>query len=155
MVQVAAQQLARPCAQEGLPHRRLLHAAAASYDHRVADAGVGVEQFEAALDALLKALDELAADRDTVARRAEALRLQLRHDRTLSAIVGEEERPLIVELLRDASANLVEAFSQFQRAEARILHDEGLSMERIGSLFGVSRQRVADLLRRDRQAGTA
>ncbi|HET9691424.1 MAG TPA: helix-turn-helix domain-containing protein [Acidimicrobiales bacterium] len=114
----------------------------------MADQTSSIDRFEAALDALIKALDQLAADRELVAKRAEKLRGQLRSHGSLMELVGVEDQPLIVHLLRGASANLVDAFSQFQRAEAAILHSEGMSMERIGALFGVSRQRVADLLRR-------
>ncbi len=64
-----------------------------------------------------------------------------------SVIVPEEERPLIVERARANLFDLVEAAGRLQRAEAKALHDERLTMESIGALFGVTRQRVADFLR--------
>ncbi|HET9060069.1 MAG TPA: hypothetical protein VFN61_09130 [Acidimicrobiales bacterium] len=104
--------------------------------------------FAAALDDLLEALDEVAQRRKDVSRRAERLRRQVDSGRPLAEIVSAEDQPLIVETLREASAHFLEAFSRFQRAEAKALHEEGLSMEKIGRLFGLSRQRVAALLDR-------
>jgi len=55
-----------------------------------------------------------------------------------------------VELTRDNLATLVEAGSRLRRAEAHALHAEGMTMEQIAELFGVTRQRVSALLRSDR-----
>ncbi len=102
----------------------------------------------AALDQLQSALDEIVTARKTVTRRATKLRRQLEAKKSLTEIVSTEEVPLIVQTLRQTNAQLTEAFSRFQRAEAYLLYREGMSMERIGRLFGLSRQRVADLVRR-------
>jgi DNA-directed RNA polymerase sigma subunit (sigma70/sigma32) len=64
-----------------------------------------------------------------------------------SQIVSEEERPLIVELLTDSVRELDRAGVQVRRHEARALHREGMTMDGIAELFGVSRQRVSALLR--------
>ncbi|HLH47102.1 MAG TPA: helix-turn-helix domain-containing protein [Acidimicrobiales bacterium] len=103
---------------------------------------------EEALDGLLAAIEAVAADRRTVHRRANAIRRQLRAGRSLADIVPEEEQPLIVQAVRDSSIQLMESFARFQRAEAAALYADGMSMERIGTLFGVSRQRIAKLLGR-------
>ena len=55
--------------------------------------------------------------------------------------------PLVVELTRDNLAALIEAGSRLRKAEARALHAEGMTMEQIAELFGVTRQRVSALLR--------
>ena len=66
-------------------------------------------------------------------------------------IVDAEERPLVVESLSRVLDQLSVGGSKFRRAQAQALYAEGLSMERVASLFGVTRQRVSALLR-DRQA---
>ena len=66
-------------------------------------------------------------------------------------IVDLEERPLIVESLSRVLDQLSVGGSKFRRAQAQALYAEGLSMERVATLFGVTRQRVSALLR-DREA---
>jgi hypothetical protein len=66
-------------------------------------------------------------------------------------IVDAEERPLLVESLSRVLDQLSIGGSKFRRAQAQALYAEGLSMERVASLFGVTRQRVSALLR-DREA---
>lgn len=63
-------------------------------------------------------------------------------------IVTEEQRPLVVEMLTDVLDELSAAGAAFRRAEARALHNDGLSQEAIAKLFGVTRQRVSALLAR-------
>ena len=106
------------------------------------------------VDGMLQALDDLtAALRENTRRNGEVI---ARADKLRSArskgspwreLVSESERPLIVELLTQNMTALATAGSRLRRLEARVLHDEGLSMERIASLFGVSRQRISELLR--------
>ena len=104
-------------------------------------------------DELLVALDELvAALKDNNARNAEAIRRaeEIKRERALGKPWSEivtGDRPLIVELLTRNLEALTTAGSRLRRLEASALHDEGLSMERIGRLFGVTRQRISELLR--------
>ena len=67
--------------------------------------------------------------------------------RDYAAIVDAEERPLVVERLTEVLEELAVAGAAFRRAEARVLHEGGLSQEAIGELFGVTRQRVSALLK--------
>ena len=104
-------------------------------------------------DELLEALDNLVAGlrennlRNTEAiQRAEEIRRERAAGKQWSEIVTGEQ-PLIVELLTRNLQELTTAGSRLRRLEARALHDEGLSMERIGQLFGVTRQRISELLR--------
>lgn len=62
-------------------------------------------------------------------------------------IVSGEERPLVVESVTSVLDRLSAVGSRFRRAQAHALHGEGLSMERVAALFGVTRQRVSALLR--------
>jgi hypothetical protein len=104
--------------------------------------------------AFLTALIELegALDRSLdMTRRMQSritfLREQLNAGRALPEIVPAEEVPLLVQLLTE-SANLLHTFgTQVRRTEARALHREGMTMDEIARLFGVSRQRISALLR--------
>jgi len=62
-------------------------------------------------------------------------------------IVIAEERPLVVERITHVLDELGEAGGRFRRAEAVALQQEGVSLNRIGQLFGVSRQRASVLVR--------
>jgi hypothetical protein len=111
---------------------------------------VSSENDDAVLDAinhLVTVLDEIGQHRDRIAERARHISGRRAKQVPYSVIVPEEVRPLIVERARESLNDLVEAAGRLQRAEARALYDEGLTMEAIGSLFGITRQRVADLLR--------
>lgn len=108
-----------------------------------------------------RALDDVIAAIGTTQRlleqalaRAEALREERRSGAGYREIVSAEPRPLLVEILSDSVLALVEAGSRFRRAEARALHDEGMTMESIAVLFGVTRQRISHLLRSARAAVT-
>ena len=105
-----------------------------------------------ALDGLLHALRNNRARIEATLARAERIREQREAGLSYREIESGEQRPLIVELTRDNLAALVEAGSRLRRAEARALHAEGMTMEQIAELFGVSRQRVSALLRSDRGA---
>lgn len=105
-------------------------------------------------DAVLKALDDvITALRENnernehVLARAESLRRRRFEGTRWSDLVSDEERPLIVELLTQNMQALATAGSRLRRLQAKALHDEGLTMERIASLFGVTRQRISELLR--------
>lgn len=100
-----------------------------------------------ALDALTVALRENTQRNEHVIKRAENLKRLRAQGVPWSELVTEEERPLIVELLSQNMSALASAGSRLRRLEARALHDEGLSMERIAKLFGVTRQRISELLR--------
>jgi hypothetical protein len=105
-----------------------------------------------AIENLVSVLDNISEVREFIVGRGEHIRMRRAGDVTYSTIVTEEERPLIVERARVIFNDLVEATGRLQRAEARALHDEGLSMDRIAALFGVTRQRIADFLRSSEKA---
>lgn len=100
-----------------------------------------------ALEQLTVAVRENTARNEHVLRRAENLRRRRAEGAAWSELATEDERPLIVELLSQNMTALATAGSRLRRLEARALHQEGLSMERIASLFGVTRQRISELLR--------
>ena len=60
-------------------------------------------------------------------------------------IIGAEHSPLLG-LARTRLDTVQAAASRFRRATARALHTEGVAMEQIGVLLGISRQRVSVLV---------
>jgi len=105
-------------------------------------------------DPVLGALDELvAALRETTElnriaiHRADSIRRLRGRGHGYREIVPMESRPLIVELLTQSLYDLADASSRFRKVEARALYSEGLTMAEIADLFGVTRQRIAALLR--------
>jgi len=101
----------------------------------------------AALDVLEVVLGETTERNRTAIARADAIRRLRGRGLGYNQIVPMEERPLIVELLTRTLSDLSEAGSHLRRVEARALYSEGLTMSEIADLFGVTRQRVAVLLR--------
>ncbi len=99
-----------------------------------------------ALDDLCVAVRESVAAAELILERAETIRRQRATGLSYTEIVPVEAQPLIVELISDTMARLAETGSAWRREEARALHREGMTMERIAQLFGVTRQRVSALL---------
>jgi DNA-directed RNA polymerase sigma subunit (sigma70/sigma32) len=112
--------------------------------HRGGDDGAA---FMAALRELDRALDENADRARRMKQRIVELEEAYKTGRPIKEIVPEEETPLIVELLTQSAETLQTYGSRVRRAEARVLHREGLTMDQIARLFGVTRQRVSALLR--------
>jgi hypothetical protein len=63
-------------------------------------------------------------------------------------IVRNETPPLVVETITRALDDLGTVGGKFRREEAIALQREGISTNRIGELFGVTRQRVSALIKR-------
>jgi len=110
-------------------------------------------------DQLLASLERLEAALEANGRRAEQMnariadiRRQRDAGRSYSEIVSEEHRPLVVELLTESAQALFSAGVLVRRMEAQALHREGMTMDQIARLFGVTRQRVSALLRDARLA---
>src|SRR4051794_26997676 len=96
------------------------------------------------LDAAMAcSISELSRSRERIAD----LRQQRAHGKSWRELVTTADRPLVVESLTTVLERLNAVGGRFRRAEAHALHSDGLSMERIASLFGVTRQRVSALLR--------
>lgn len=100
-----------------------------------------------ALDALLAVLRASTRRNQAATRRAQAIRRLRRHGRPYREILGRDERALILQVTRENVDGLLQASSRLRRAEARALYAEGMTMEEIAALFGVTRQRVSVLLR--------
>lgn len=100
-----------------------------------------------ALDALCAALDENLRAAEQIRQRAVVIRAARAEGQSYRDIVEHADHPLVVELVSDKLERLFTAGSRLRRAEAAALHAEGLSMEAIGEIFGVTRQRVSALLK--------
>jgi hypothetical protein len=119
------------------------------------DTGAGREHGpETASDGVLVALGELleAAEQvDAALRvlRARATQLHEARERAVPyrQLVAEEHRPLFAELLTDTIRRFEGAGTRFRQQEAKALRAEGMTMEQIAELFGLTRQRISALLR--------
>jgi DNA-directed RNA polymerase specialized sigma24 family protein len=100
-----------------------------------------------ALDALLAVLRDSTRRNQVATRRAQTIRRLRSHGRSYREILGRDERALILQVTRENLDGLLQASSRLRRAEARALYAEGMTMEEIAELFGVTRQRVSVLLR--------
>ena len=100
-----------------------------------------------ALASLADAVDSAAAHLEELRSRIRTLQAERAAGHDYAQIVTAEARPLVVERLTEVLEELAVAGAAFRRAEARVLHADGLSQEAIGALFGVTRQRVSALLK--------
>ena len=108
------------------------------------------DQFFEALDQLARALDESFEMTGRMKERIRQLQQAGGSGRPLREIVSREDPPLLVQLLTESSALLQSCGTQVRRTEVRTLYSEGMTMDEIAELFGVSRQRVSALLRESR-----
>ena len=99
------------------------------------------------LDALVDVLRENQRRNNQAIARAELTRARRLEGASYRDIVESAQGPLIVELATESLAALMLAAGRLRRAEADALHAEGMTMERIAELYGVTRQRVSALLR--------
>ena len=104
-----------------------------------------------ALIAALEAIEAAAGDNAErsleVQARARNLRSSLDAGESLVELIRDERRPSTVELLSTNMATLETTGAQLRAAKALALRAEGLTLEAIAELFGVTRQRISALLR--------
>lgn len=101
----------------------------------------------AAMDELAEALSRNVEVGSLVLERLVEARAKRLAGQSWTEMVETEERPLTVELLTANIDRLSSSGSRLRRAQAKALHDEGLTMEQIATFFGVTRQRVSALLK--------
>jgi len=116
----------------------------------------------AANDQVLKALDELevvlhenAEHERALLQRIAKVRLARENGQEWKAILAEEDEPGTVQLVSTILRRQSEASGFLRRALVVALRAEGQSIPSIAHLFGVTHQRVSNLLRRVAQGGTA
>ncbi len=79
--------------------------------------------------------------------RVRHLRERLEAGDDLVELVRSEEPPRVVELLSSNMATLDTVGAELRAAQALALRAEGLTIEAIAELFGVTRQRISALLK--------
>ncbi|MGY2078417.1 hypothetical protein [Modestobacter sp. SYSU DS0657] len=100
-----------------------------------------------ALAQLVTELDACVAQLEHARDRAEKLLEARRNGRPWLEVVTGERRPLVVESISAVLGTLSAAGHAWRREQATALHAEGVSINRIAALFGVTRQRISTLLR--------
>src|SRR4051794_658309 len=93
------------------------------------------------------ALEELVRNAGGVIERAGTVAAQRRGGRPWVDVLFTEDARSVTASLAEAADRIGRANSGVRRAQAAVLYRNGMSMERIGTLLGISRQRVAILLR--------
>ncbi len=106
----------------------------------------------AALEDLVREIDRCAAELQLARERAELLLTRRRTGSAWHDIVSAEARPLVVERISTVLSGLAGAGSAWRKAQAHALQDEQVSINRIATLYGVTRQRISALLREERAA---
>ena len=84
---------------------------------------------------------------EEIRRRVRWFLEQLDGESTLEELVSAEASPRVVELITLNMAALEDVGSELRASMALALRDEGLTIESIAALFGVTRQRISALLR--------
>lgn len=106
-----------------------------------------IERLRRALDAMEGAAAENIERSRELQRRVRKVRRRLDAGRPVTPLLEDEPRPGIAELLSANLSTLESAGSELRAALAMALRTEGLTLEAIAELFGVTRQRISALLR--------
>ena len=105
-----------------------------------------------ALEAVVDALEQNSLRNEVAIDLARTVRRLRAEGHSYREIFGGEHPPLILDLIRANLQSLLDVGSRLRRVEAHALHEQGMTMEQIAELFGVTRQRVSALLRDERRA---
>jgi len=106
----------------------------------------GEDRLLAALVDAVTALEDVTRGSERLVAQAQALVAARREGREWEAILFEEESPRLSGLLADCADTVGRVSSTVRRVQADVLYDSGMPMHRIGTLMGITRQRVAVLL---------
>lgn len=117
-----------------------------------------MSEVHAEADGVLEALAPLVNDLQTnidsshqAIELAEGIRALRLEGHSYTQILEETGRPLVVELITENLERLQNSGASLRQAHAAALHSEGMTMDEIAELFGVSRQRISALIRSWRQ----
>jgi hypothetical protein len=117
--------------------------------------GTGSDEVLRALDELETVLRENAESERLLAQRIAEVRLARQNGREWKAILGDEDEPGTVQLVSTVLRRQSEASGYLRRELVVALRAEGQSIPSIAHLFGVTHQRVSNLLRRVAQGNAA
>jgi hypothetical protein len=101
-----------------------------------------------ALDALSDALSEMAHDQQLLEKRLRDLHRQRSEGRAWRDILADEEPPGTMQVVSRMLGCLAKASGTLRKELVDTLRREGVSIPAIAKLFGVTHQRVSNLLRR-------
>jgi hypothetical protein len=117
--------------------------------------GTGSDDVLKALAELESVLLENAESERLLAKRIADVRLARENGREWKAILGDEDEPGTVQLVSTVLRRQSEASGYLRRSLVVALRAEGQSIPSIAHLFGVTHQRVSNLLRRVAQGNAA
>jgi predicted XRE-type DNA-binding protein len=109
----------------------------------------------AALDRLVDIADSNATELRSLERDLRAIQAERRRGRSWQQILSASAVPQVLARLSRVAADLATAGGSFRRGIARALRSEGMMVNEIAGLFGVSRQRVSTLVRSDASSSEA
>ena len=112
---------------------------------------VADDPFGQALQDLDRVLDVNLERLGLIKRRIAEIQRQRSDGLSYTEIVEAAPPPLLVQLVTESKQTLDGLGARVRRAEALVLHQEGMTMEGIAERFGVTRQRVSALLREARR----
>jgi hypothetical protein len=101
-----------------------------------------------ALDALAEALEQIAQDQKVLAKKIDGLRRARRKGVAWQDILVEEDAPGSMQVVSAMLACLSKASGTLRKELVEELREEGATIPAIARLFGVTHQRVSNLLRR-------
>ena len=117
--------------------------------------GSGSDEVLNALDELETVLRQNAESERLLSQRIAEVRLARQNGREWKAILGDEDDPGTVQLVSTILRRQSEASGYLRRSLVVALRAEGQSIPSIAHLFGVTHQRVSNLLRRVAQGNAA
>lgn len=123
-------------------------------DTRTTPPSPHIARLREAMVELQAAASENVTRSQSIMRRIGRLDAALASGRALSEIVREVDaagEPLVVELVTSNIDTLQRLGSRFRAAQAHALRAEGMTIQTIANLFGVTRQRISALLRQHPQ----
>jgi hypothetical protein len=115
----------------------------------------GADEVLSALDELEVVLKENAEHERALLQRIASVRLARQSGQEWKSILADENEPGTVQLVSTILRRQSEASGYLRRSLVVALRAEGQSIPSIAHLFGVTHQRVSNLLRRVAQGGTA
>lgn len=101
-----------------------------------------------ALDALAEALEQISQDQEVLAKKIDSLRQARSKGLSWQDILGEEDAPGSMQVVSRMLACLSKASGALRKELVEELREEGATIPAIARLFGVTHQRVSNLLRR-------
>jgi len=119
------------------------------------ESGAEVDDVLSALGELDAVLKENAERERVLFQRIAEVRLARENGREWKSILADEDEPSTVQLVSTILRRQSEASGYLRRSLVVALREEGQSIPSIAHLFGVTHQRVSNLLRRVAQGGNS